>query len=174
MTVILNETGIYDIGYGENNTCFIYNFNPKLYFYIIPFGITFATTLTCFIAAIFYISKHERKTKKVLQNSGRSKTSVTSIALKLILALGIIEIVGIIQISKSSLSEGELMFNSVFSLAYTILRSLRGVILCFIYGRSTDNVKIFKQIIKNKKCKWTWKSTETQAYKTTSTNETLF
>ena len=174
VTVILNETGIYDIGYGENNTCFIYNFNPKLYFYIIPFGITFATTLTCFIAAIFYISKHERKTKKVLQNSARSKTSVTSIALKLILALGIIEIVGIIQISKSSLSEGELMFNSVFSLAYTILRSLRGVILCFIYGRSTDNVKIFKQIIKNKKCKWTWKSTETQAYKTTSTNETLF
>ena len=174
VTITLNETEIYDIGYGENHICFIYNFYPKLYFYIIPFGITFVTTLICFIAAIFYISKHERKTKKVLQDSGRNKTSVTSIALKLILALGIIEIVGIIQISKSSLSESELIFNSLFSLAYTILRSLRGVILCFIYGRSTDNVKIFKQIIKNKKCKWTWRSTETQTYKTTSTHETLF
>ena len=174
VTIVLNETEVYGIGYGENNTCFIYNFYPKLYFYIIPFAMTFVTTLTCFIAAILYISKHERKTKKVLQNSGRSKTSVKSIALKLILVLGIIEIVGLIQISKSSFSETELIFNSVFSLAYTILRSLRGVILCFIYGTSTDNIKAYKQMMKNKQCKWIWRSTETQTYKTASTNETLF
>ena len=174
VTVILNETEVYGIGYGENNTCFIYSFYPKLYFYIIPFAVTFATTLTCFIAAILYISKHERKTRKVLQDSGRNKTSVKPIALKLILVLGIIEIVGLIQISKTSLSESELIFNSVFSLAYTILRSLRGVILCFIYGTSTDNTKTFKQLMKDKKCKWIWRSTETQTYKTASTNETLF
>ena len=170
VTVTLNETGVYGIGYGENNICFIYNFYPKLYFYIIPFAITFVTTLTYFIAAIFYISKHERKTKKVLKDSGRNKTSVVSIAFKLILALGITEIVGLVQISKSSFSESELIFNSVFALTYTILRSLRGVILCFIYGRSTDNIKTFRQIIKNKKCKWTLGSTEMRSYKTASTN----
>ena len=173
LTVILNETEVYGIGYGENNICFIYFFYPKLFFYIIPFAITFATTLACFTAAIFFISKHERKTKKVLKNSARNKTSVASIAFKLILALGIIEIVGLIQISKTSLSENELIFNSVFALTYTIIRSLRGVILCFIYGRSTDNVKIFRQIIKNKRCKWTLKSIETQNSKATSTNETF-
>ena len=173
VTVILNETEVYGIGYGENNICFIYHFYPKLYFYIIPFAITFATTLTCFTATMFFISKHERKTKKVLKNSGRNKTNVVSIAFKLILSLGIIEIVGLIQISKMNLSESELIFNSVFALTYTVLRSLRGVILCFIYGRSTDNIKIFRQIIKNKKCKWTFTSTETQNYKATSTNETF-
>lgn len=46
VAVSLNETGVYNIGYGESNTCFIYNFYPKLYFYIILFTVTFVSTLS--------------------------------------------------------------------------------------------------------------------------------
>ena len=146
LTVTLNETSTYDIGYGKRNTCFIYNFYPKLYFYIIPFAIAFVSTVLCFIFTIFFIWKHEDKIRKSLKDSERSNRGIACIALKLIVALGIIEVVGLIQISKSSFSQNELVFNSVFSVTYTILRSFRGVILCLIYGKSEENIKKLKSL----------------------------
>ena len=137
--------------------CFIYNFYPKLYFYIIPFAITFFSTLACFIFTIFFIWKHEDKIRK---DSGRNNRGVTCVALKLIAALSIIEVVGLIQISKSNFSESQLIFNTVFALIYAILRSFRGVILCFIYGRSRENLKKMKSIVKKSKVVWTSRSTE--------------
>ena len=160
LTVTLNETSVYGIGYGKRNTCFIYNFYPKLYFYIIPFAITFVSTVACFIFTIIFIWKHEDKIRKSIKDSGRDNRDVTCIALKLIAALGIIEGVGLIQISKSIFSESELVFNSVFAVIYTILRSFRGVILCFIYGRSKENLKKMKSIVKRSKVMWTSRSTE--------------
>ena len=162
LTVTLNETSVYDIGYGKRNMCFIYDFYPKLYFYIIPFAITFFSTLACFIFTIFFIWKHEDKIRKdkIRKDSGRNNRGVTCIALKLIAALSIIEVVGLIQISKSNFSESQLIFNTVFALIYTILRSFRGVILCFIYGRSRENLKKMKSIVKKSKVMWTSRSTE--------------
>lgn len=146
LTVTLNETSTYDIGYGKRNTCFIYNFYPKLYFYIIPFAIAFVSTVLCFIFTIFFIWKQEDKIRKSLKDSERSNRGITCIALKLIVALGIIEVVGLIQISKSSFSQNDLVFNSVFSVTYPILRSFRGVILCLIYGKSEENIKKLKSL----------------------------
>ena len=169
LTVTLNETLIYDIGYEKRNTCFIYNFYPKLYFYIIPFAIAFVSTVVCFIFTIFFIWKHEDKIQKSLKDSGRKNRGITCIALKLIVALGIIEVVGLIQISKSSFSENELVFNSVFAVTYTILRSFRGVILCFIYGKSKENIKKLKTVMRKIKVMRTSRTTEIRHENTAST-----
>ena len=169
VTVTLNETGVYNIGYGESNTCFIYNFYPKLYFYIIPFTVTFVSTVSCCLFTISFISKHEAKSRELLKGSGRSKKDVISIAFKLILALGIIEIVSLVQISKLSLTESELIFNSIFAVAYTILRSLRGAILFYIYVLSNENKKEMKSKFKANKYKTTTRSTELQSFNTVTT-----
>ena len=169
LTVTLNETSTYDIGYGKRNTCFIYNFYPKLYFYIIPFAIAFVSTVLCFIFTIFFIWKQEDKIRKSLKDSERSNRGITCIALKLIVALGIIEVVGLIQISKSSFSQNELVFNSVFSVTYTILRSFRGVILCLIYGKSEENIKKLKSLTRKITLMRTSRSTEMRNENTGST-----
>ena len=169
LTVTLNETSVYDIGYGKRNTCFIYNFYPKLYFYIIPFAIAFVSTVLCFIFTIFFIWKHEDKIRKSLKDSGRNNRSITCITLKLIVTLGIIEVVGFIQISESSFSENELIFNSVFAVTYTVLRSFRGVILCFIYGKSEENIKKLKSVTRKIKVMRTSRSTEIRNENTAST-----
>ena len=169
VTVTLNETGVYNIGYGASNTCFIYNFYPKLYFYIVPFTVTFTSTVSCCLFTIFFISKHEAKSRELLSDSGRSKRDVISIAFKLILALGIIEIVGLIQISRSSLTESELIFNSIFAVTYTILRSLRGAILFYIYVLSKENKKDLKTKFKANKYKTVTRSTELQSFNTVTT-----
>ena len=166
VAVSLNETGVYNIGYGESNTCFIYNFYPKLYFYIILFTVTFVSTLLWCLFTILFIPKQEAKSRELLRDSGRSKKDVVSIAFKLVLALGIIEIVGFIQISKSSLTESELIFNSVFAVTYTILRSLRGAILFYIYILNKENMKDLKSRFRSNKYKTTTRSTELQSFNT--------
>ena len=162
LTITLDETSVYDIGYGKRNTCFIYNFYPKLYFYIISFAITFVSMVACFIFTVFFIWKHEGKTRKSIKDSRWNNRGITGIALKLIAALGIVEVAGLIQISKSIFSESQLIFNSVFAVIYTILRSFRGVILCFIYGRSKENLKRMKSKVKRSKVMWKSRSTEMQ------------
>ena len=169
VTVTLNETGVYNIGYGEGNTCFIYNFYPKLYFYVIPFAAMFVSMVSCCLFTISFISKHEAKSRELLKDSGRSKKDIISIAFKLILALGIIEIVGLIQISKSSFTECDLIFNSVFAVTYTVLRSLRGATLFYIYVLSRENKKDLKSKFKANKYKTTTRSTELQSFNTITT-----
>lgn len=127
--------------------------------------------MLCFIFTIFFIWKQEDKIRKSLKDSERSNRGITCIALKLIVALGIIEVVGLIQISKSSFSQtqNELVFNSVFSVTYTVLRSFRGVILCLIYGKSEENIKKLKSLTRKITLMRTSRSNEMRNENTGST-----
>ena len=144
MSVILNEKDIYKIGYGEQGICFIAYFYPRLFLYIVPVSVIFVTTFTSCALTLYFLLKHEKNSRKLLQSTRRRTKDMVTIALKLILTLGVIEIVGFTQISKSNLSENEFIFNATFSLIYIIFRSLRGVILFFIYIKNKQKIALMK------------------------------
>lgn len=79
---------------------------------------------------------------------GREDNNVLVIGLKLVLTLGLIEMIGFIQIAKHNLSEDEEIINAFFATFYTICRSLRGVILFIIYMCTKQKLKLFKSLNK--------------------------
>ena len=148
-TVHLHIYHIIDMSYGENGICFINNPYSKLYFYCIPLAAIYFITISLLVYTLSCIWKRENKARKIFQKSGRHNENLLSIAFKLILALGLIEILGFTQISKKNLSENELIFNSIFAALYTILRSLRGLWLFLIYVCNRRKMKILKSTWRN-------------------------
>ena len=144
MSVILNEKDIYKIGYGEQETCFIAYFYPRLFLYVVPVSVIFVTTFTSCTLTLYFLLKHEKRSRKLLQKTRRRTKDMVTIAFKLILTLGVVEVIGFMQISKSGLSENELIFNATFSVIYIIFRSLRGVILFFIYITNKQTIVLIK------------------------------
>ena len=144
MSVILNEKDIYKIGYGEQGTCFIAYFYPRLFLYIVPVSVIFVATFTSCTLTLYFLLKHEKRSRKLLQNTRRRTKVIVTIAFKLILTLGVVEVVGFTQINKSDLSENELIFNATFSVIYIIFRSLRGVILFCIYIKNKQTIALIK------------------------------
>ena len=148
-TVLLDVYHIIDMSYGENDICFINDFYSKLYFYCIPLATIYFITIALLVYTLCCIWKRENKPRKILQKSSRHNNNLLSIAFKLILALGLIEALGFTQISKKSLSENEIIFNSIFAGLYTVLRSLRGLWLVLIYVCNRRKMDILKSTWRN-------------------------
>ena len=144
VTNLLNEYDVYNIGYGDSDFCIITEFLPRIYFYILPVIFVFASAIVAFIWTVAVIAKKEQESRNILQHSGRQKISIAKLVFKLVLTLAVIEIVGIVQINGERLSESKVIFNSIFSMLFTILRSLRGVILFSIYGFNMQTFKLIK------------------------------
>ena len=149
ITVFLDIYHVLNIGYGKYNVCFIYDLHSKIYFYIIPLAAIFLITLSFLTYTMYFLWKSEKEARTVLRESGRHNIDLLSIAFKLILTFGIIEVVGFIQINKKNLTENELIFNSVFVVLYTVLRSLRGLWLFLIYLCSGRKAKLLRSRWKN-------------------------
>ena len=107
----------------------------------------FSGTCSLGISLLYFIRKQENEARKTLKGSSRQNKDLLAISLKIILTLGIIEIIGFVQISKEDLSENEVMFNSTFAVLYTVLRSLRGLFLFMIYVVNKQKLKSIKKII---------------------------
>ena len=148
-TVLLHVYHIIDMSYGENDICFINGFFSRLYFYCVPLAAIYFITISFLVYILYCIWKRENRARKVLQKSGRHNNNLLSIAFKLILAFGLIEVLVFTQISKKNLSENELIFNSVFAAFYTILRSLRGLWLVLIYVCNRRKMKNLKSTRRN-------------------------
>ena len=148
-TVLLHIYQIIDMSYGENDICFINDFYSKLYFYCVPLAAIYFITLSLLLYTLYCIWKRENKARKILQKSGRHNNNLLSVAFKLTLTLGLIEVLGFIQISRKNLSENELIFNSVFATLYTVLRSLRGLWLFLIYVCNRRKIKLLRSTWRN-------------------------
>ena len=81
--------------------------------------------------------------------SGRHNKNLLLIAFKLILARGLIEVLGFTRITNKNLSENELIFNSVFAALYKILCSLCGLWLFLVYVRNRRKIKMLKSNWRN-------------------------
>ena len=152
--VVLDKYQVVDMGYGENDICFIEDFHSKLYFFSVPIAALFLTTISLLLYTLYCIKMKKKKARRVLQTSARHNNNLLLIALKLIIALGLVDMIGSIQIRKKNLSENELLFNSVFLLLFVTFRSLRGLWLFFIYVCSRRKFKLLKSIVKRSVLSW--------------------
>jgi len=133
LATVFDHLEIIMIGYGENGICAPQSFYGRLYFYIIPTIISFAISFGFFIRVMYKISTENRRVSETLEGSGRRDLDTPLIALKLTLLLGISEAIGFVQIVKSNISEEESKINAVFSILYTLIRSLRGLLIACVY-----------------------------------------
>ena len=152
LATVLNETNTIYFGYGDNGVCWIKNLNSRIVTYIIPVALAFIVSGITISYTIYKIKTENNRSKQALSKSSRNKISVSKIALKLVVILGLTEIVGFIQITTNGVfTEEEQQFNSTFAMMYTILRSFRGLMMWFIYIFNSRIYNIYKRFIKKQK-----------------------
>lgn len=145
VTVLLDATDAIKVGYGENNVCWIGRFYALLASYIIPVSIIYILTGSALVYTIYNIHVENKRSNKILgTSSGRENINVRKVALKLVCILGITEGLGFVQIHGFNLKQNELIFNSVFGVAYGFTRSLRGLVLWMVYICNERVLSLYK------------------------------
>lgn len=132
-------------GYGSNRICMPHEFYGRLFFYIIPTIVSFACSIIFIIIAISNLHTENKKDKRVLKHSGRKNMNVLLFALKVILIVGISEGIGFIQIVGSNQSDSDLIFDDIFALVYSLVRSLRGAILLVVFVSKRDVLRVYEK-----------------------------
>jgi uncharacterized membrane protein len=132
IAVSLDKKGVIEVGYGDNGVCVFNGFYGRLVFFIIPTAISLVISILLLFYTMRKISADMRNNES-LRNSGAQQIRTTLIALKLTVALGIVEGVGFMQFPRISLKESEKIVNIIFGVLHTLFRSFRGVILFTIF-----------------------------------------
>lgn len=144
-SISLNATGTVSFGYGDNNICLITSFYPLLATYIVPAFLAYLFSFICLCYILRQLYLHNKGNKAILRNSNVNSIALSQISLKLVIVLGLTEVLGVVQIYGENLSESETIFNSVFSMTYNITRSLRGVMICLIYLANEKTFELYKR-----------------------------
>ena len=137
------------IQYGRNGQCFIENTLAKLFSYILPTILIMIISSILMLVMIRKLRRELRSRSKVTAVNNTSPNLI-HLSLKLCLALGIAELLGVIQIPSSNQREVIVIINSVFGCLYTLMRSLRG---CFIFV----SFMITKKMKRYFRCFFIWK-----------------
>ena len=135
--VILNETGQVNVGYEE--ICWIQHFETRLWSYIAPIAVLYMFAFSALAISFWKIRATKKQTKKALE-SNRGHVGIVKIALKLVIGLGLIDIIGFVQLPGVELKE----HNKVLSMIYTILRSLKGLFVCLLYLVNRKVLNLYK------------------------------
>ena len=133
LCIILNFNDILYFGYGDGNICFIVGFAARLVFYIIPVACIWLMNIILLVYSIIQITRKKKGNDAALGKSNRANVNITSIAVRLIILFGMSEVFGFINIPNANHNEAKIIFNSIFSFLYTLLRSARGFILLIVY-----------------------------------------
>ena len=133
LCIILNFNDILYFGYGDANLCFIIGFTARLVFYIIPVAFIWLMNIILLVYSIIQITRKKKGNDAALGKSNRANVNITSIAVRLIIIFGMSEVFGFINIPNASHDEGKIIFNSICSFLYTLLRSARGFLLLIVY-----------------------------------------
>ena len=133
LCIILNFNDILYFGYGDGNICFIVGFTARLVFYIIPVACVWLMNIILLLYSIIQITRKKKGNDVALGKSNRANVNITSIAVRLIIIFGLSEVFGFIHIPSTSHNGSKMIFNSIFSFLYTLLRSARGFILLIVY-----------------------------------------
>jgi len=87
--------------------------------------------LTSMIFSMVKITQGKRETQKSLQGKQLNVSVFLKMAIKLSVILGLTELIGYIQIPHPN--KDEETFNVAIGFVYTVTRSLRGLLLWFVY-----------------------------------------
>ena len=141
--LVLHETGQVNVGYKENGYCWIEHFPTRLYSYIIPTSLAYLIAITSLILTFKKIHHTRKETKNILE-SNQENSFIMRMALKLTFGLGIVDIVGFIQIPKTE----ERSLNFFFAMVFTAVMSCKGLFVCALYLLNRKVFKLYKSWIK--------------------------
>ena len=129
---ILDQRAVFSIGYGKYGICWIVEFYGRILFYIIPFVTVEICNILTLIYVLHKIYKQGRVSSQLLNKKDKSNdNNIVSTALKLIVLLGLVELVGLIQIQNPS--EVGVIINTIFRFLFTILHGGRGFMILLLY-----------------------------------------
>lgn len=130
---ILDRLSILNVSYGEEGSCWIGNFNARLFSYVLPVACITFVSFVFLLLGTFKIRQVNQANRESTSKNMKKRYSAGKVMLKLVLILGIIEIVGVVQIRRKVLAPKEEIFNAVFQMCFTLLRSSRGIIWIVLY-----------------------------------------
>jgi len=142
---IIELVGKVDFGYGLNGICWIAVFMPRLVTYILPMVVITMFNVTVLSYTIIMICKQSRKSKKLLKKSGGQDVSLARMAMKLIILLGALEMLGLVQIKGATMQDSRVV-NSVFRIVFATARAFRGVFIWILYIVSQQVFDVYREI----------------------------
>ncbi|XP_066922116.1 uncharacterized protein [Clytia hemisphaerica] len=148
----LDTSGDVAVGYGENHVCWITNLNARIVLYIVPTALVILIALFTLSFTVFNIIKQKRRTQSKLDHSTAKKTKTLDylkMAIKLALILGLTEIFGYVQLTNIEDSQSKERTNVVFAFVYSVFRSLRGVMLWFVYVGGPLSKRYQKRVVRS-------------------------
>ena len=143
--VVMEVKDVVVFGYGVNGVCWIAFFTPRLFVYILPMVCITLFNVAVLSYTIFSICKQSRKSKKLLKKTGGQDVSLARMALKLVVLLGAIELLGLVQIKGATTDQSKIL-NSVFRIVYSIARSFRGVFIWLLYIVTDQVFRVYRDI----------------------------
>ena len=141
--VALQESGTVEFEFYRN--CWFGIFEHSLGFYFIPTCIGYFFCFICICLILRSIQHEQMDVNETIDSDTRKNVNLLKICIKLMLILGITEIVGLVQIRRSTLTENESIFNATFGLVYDMIRSFRGVFILVIYMVNKKTWRSFRQ-----------------------------
>lgn len=136
------------IGYGRDSQRFVSNPLAKLFSYVLPTIIIMAISIALLIFMMRKLRRDLQSRYKVSAVNNASPNLI-KMSVKLCLAIGVAELLGIIQIPLSHENEIHLIMNAVFGFLYALVRSLRG---CFNFVSFMTTEKMKKHFRRFVKC----------------------
>ena len=133
------------VGYGTSMEAFIANTTARLIAYILPFILSYLFSLILLVITIFHLNKVKQEAQEVMEMQSKN-INITKLALKLVVLLGVTDVVGIVQIPNPQ-KRSAFIFNAVFKILFTFERSFRGVFLWIMFVAKKDVMQIMKEKI---------------------------
>ena len=141
----LEQLGNNPIAYGKDGQCFITNIYAKVFTFLIPtFGISFASCIMLLITVKKLKIAFKSQPKEMAINS--ASPDLMKMVIKLSLVLGLVELVGIVQVPTNHNDETITVINSVFNFIYAVARSSRGCFIFLTFMLTKQMQKYYKRI----------------------------
>ena len=141
----LEQLGNNPIAYGKDGKCFITNIYAKVFTFLIPtFGISFASCIMLLITVKKLKIAFKSQPKEMAINS--ASPDLMKMVIKLSLVLGLVELVGIVQVPTNHNDETITVINSVFNFIYAVARSSRGCFIFLTFMLTKQMQKYYKRI----------------------------
>ena len=127
LSLLLEHTNVFQVGYGMlGNVCWIKSNNARLYLFLLPSYIILFITIVSLVVVLVSIKRDMEPSVSVRRN-----VSLPVMALKLTLAFGLPEVIGILQPGRET--ESLALVDHVATMLHSVVRSARGIVMFVIF-----------------------------------------
>ena len=140
--VSLHPAGVLTTSYNES-ICWIENTTYLLALYIIPALVFDILAIVCVIFACSAIREVNQHNTSVMLREQRRRYGSTIVAVKLIMVLGSVELIGACQILADTPNHEERVYSIVLAFAHSLMRSVRGIVIGILKYKRNPTAGVF-------------------------------